>query len=100
MTSTFLTKYVAISSAFDDDDVRSQGFQTQNCRRTSFHRMHNPFCNDIHGLDLAYEWNQFSGNGFYRLAFRYWEDDESSVIMKTIDFSRHDFDVWNYEFQR
>ena len=86
--------------AFDDDEVRAQDFESDHCRRPSFQRMHNPSCNSVHELDMNYDWNILVGVGYYRSAFQYWEDDYIDVIIKTIRFPNHDFDHWNFEFQR
>lgn len=99
-TEIYSKKMTNTYYAFDDDEVRGKEFESKNCRRTSFQRMHNPTCNSVHELEMGYEWNQLVGAGYYRSAFRFWEDDYNDIIIKTIRFPNHEFDHWNFEFQR
>ena len=57
--------------AVDDDAVKAttDGPEYEGCRRTSFHKLHQPICNKFHELDLLHDATKFLGEGFYRNSF-------------------------------
>lgn len=82
--------------AADDDYVRNP-----KCRRTSWHRLYHPTCNNFHEMDLLPLVKSFVAHGYYRDVWGviYDSDGDLDVVLKSMRFEhKHKYD--HYEFTR
>merc|ERR1740139_386379 len=89
--------------AFDDDFVRNDPWQKEGkrCRRTSWHKLYHPNCNQFHETEVMSRFNKYLGSGYYRDVFLVRNNpDDPDLVYKLNRIPENPFAYDRYEFIR
>lgn len=94
----FKSKYVDSYYAFDDDIVRSKHFHNEDCKRTAWHKLYFPTCNNFHEIDLIKNGRKL-GSGYYRTVWSLDGSLNEKYVLKGSKY-KHPTTTAFYEFTR